>query len=326
MPDKVPKKSMIKNQKSLPAMYLRLRRLFRVFGLAVVSASVAFSAKGQIFVVNGGRIDEFSTSGATVSSDLIQGLLTPFGIAADSAGQLFVSYQQESPLESVVGTYTFSGTSVDPVMITGPYNDSVKNLALDGLGDIYVANPAGTVGEYTTSGTPVNASLITGLNSPGLMALDGLGHLYVEQTVGITSTINEYSSSGSLIKANWLTFPNGQGPSGLAADNAGQVFVSFNSAVVEYSTSGTLLNASLIPGLSAPAGLTVSGQDLYVTDPGTGSVGEYTTSGGVIDASLVTGLDDPFEIAVVPEPTVTMLGFVGMVLLFARLRKCPRSF
>ncbi len=50
------------------------------------------------------------------------------------------------------------------------YNSGV-GIALDGMGDLFVANNFGgaggnKIGEYTTTGQPVNPTLITGLFNP----------------------------------------------------------------------------------------------------------------------------------------------------------------
>jgi hypothetical protein len=83
-----------------------------------------------------------------------------------------------------------------------------------------------------------------------------------------------------------------------------QIFVvdSRIPTVGEYNNAGSTVNANLINGLTNPAGIAVSGSDLYVTDFGTtttqGFVGKYTTSGDVVNTSLITGLKGPFGIAV----------------------------
>src|SRR5437870_11200529 len=83
----------------------------------------------------------------------------------------------------------------------------------------------------------------------------------------------------------------------LVAQAHGQIFVSSpsNGTVGEYNLDGTTVNASLITGLTGPAGLALSGNKLYaVTDVGSGTVGEYdATSGAAINATLVTGLSSP---------------------------------
>ena len=70
------------------------------------------------------------------------------------------------------------------------------------------------------------------------------------------------------------------------------------STVGEYTTSGATVNASLVSGLNGgPAGIAVSGGNLFITNYDSGTVGEYTTSGATVNASLVSGLNSPIFIA-----------------------------
>jgi hypothetical protein len=50
----------------------------------------------------------------------------------------------------------------------------------------------------------------------------------------------------------------------------------FFGTVGEYTTSGATVNASLVPGLSGPFGIAVSGSDLFIMNYSTGTIGEYT--------------------------------------------------
>ncbi len=82
--------------------------------------------------------------------------------------------------------------------------------------------------------------------------------------------------------------------------------------VGEYTMSGGTVNPSLVTGLFQPAGIAVSGSDVFVSSGG--SVGEYTTSGGTVNASLVTGLNGASFIAVTaPEPSTLALLGAGLV-------------
>jgi hypothetical protein len=90
---------------------------------------------------------------------------------------------------------------------------------------------------------------------------------------------------------------------------AQEIFVATESSgrtageVGVYSLSGTPINASLITGLNEPTSLLVSGNNLYVTNFGNGTVGEYNaTTGAPINATLISGLphtvnDGPFGLA-----------------------------
>jgi hypothetical protein len=86
--------------------------------------------------------------------------------------------------------------------------------------------------------------------------------------------------------------------------NAQQLYVGqydVTNTVGEYSaTTGAVnTNFSTITGLNGPAGLALSGNDLFVANYGGGSgttVGEYdaTTGGAAINPSFITGLNDPW--------------------------------
>jgi hypothetical protein len=68
--------------------------------------------------------------------------------------------------------------------------------------------------------------------------------------------------------------------------------------------------------LYSAAGLAISGNDLFVGDFGSGTIGEYNLDGTPVNPSLITGLQNPVSIAVVPEPgTLSLLGLGGLIAL-----------
>jgi hypothetical protein len=111
------------------------------------------------------------------------------------------------------------------------------------------------------------------------------------------------------------------------------IFETNNSAgtIGEYTTSGATVNASLVSGLNQqPAGIAVSGSNLFVENNASGtvgSIGEYTTSGATVNASLITGLGNPTGIAVVPvpEPATGLLVMGGMLGLAVSRRRAGVS-
>ncbi len=111
-----------------------------------------------------------------------------------------------------------------------------------------------------------------------------------------------------------------------------QIFVgsqggAYGENIGEYTLAGATINASLITGLNSPAGLALSGEDLYVANYGVGTIGEYTTAGATVNTSLVPGaLDYPWGVLVenVPEAsTYTLLagGLGGWLLLGWRTKR-----
>ena len=93
--------------------------------------------------------------------------------------------------------------------------------------------------------------------------------------------------------------------------------------------TGAAINASFITGLSAPSGLALYGNTLYV--PGAyevnGSSRNQTlatfgaTTGALSNGDLVTGLNYPSSIlVVVPEPSTWILLLAGMTFLVCVIR------
>ena len=72
-----------------------------------------------------------------------------------------------------------------------------------------------------------------------------------------------------------------------------------NDTVGEYdATTGAAISPSFITGLSAPIGLAVLGNTLFVAN-NANTVGEYDAkTGAAINASFITRLTDPFGVAV----------------------------
>jgi hypothetical protein len=177
-------------------------------------------------------------------------------------------------------------------------------------GQIFVTNLNGdTVGEYNLDGTMVNASLVPGLSYPWGVAVSG-SELFVTNNIG-PMTIGEYTLGGTpgTITSSFPSLVSGLGqPDGVAVSGSDLFVANSNGSssqigpIGEYTlgaTPGTISssNPSLIPGLSEPAGIAVSGTNLFVIT-GSNTIGEYTTSGGTVNAALVTGLNSATGIAV----------------------------
>jgi hypothetical protein len=273
---------------------------------------------GEIFITaDNGRVEEYTTAGATVNSALITVGRSMVAIAV-SGGDVFVPNNEYG----TISEYTTSGALVNASLVTG-LSDSVA-VAVSGNDLFVVEENGGTIGEYTTSGSIVNASLVTGLSSPQAIAVSG-NDLFVADNNGHgVGEISEYTTSGALLNASLVT---GVDVWGIAV-SGNDLFVtnSFTSSIGEYTTSGATVNASLIADSDGPLGIAVSGTDLFVVNyavsDATGSIGEYTTSGATVNASLIAGqfpdLYEPWAIAVTPEPSTWVMLAIGAAALLAR--------
>jgi autotransporter-associated beta strand protein len=120
----------------------------------------------------------------------------------------------------------------------------------------------------------------------------------------LTSTVGEYTLSGSAVNASLFT----TGPTAPFAGSKPQDLVVSGSDVFvvnqqyntigEYTTSGGTINPSLITGLNLPLAIAVSGSDLFVANLNLATIGEYTTSGATVNASLITGAQEVQGLAI----------------------------
>jgi hypothetical protein len=181
----------------------------------ILNASLITGVKAIGLAVNGtdlyaskynlATVGQYTTAGGTTFSTFISGLSTPYGIALDGLGHLYVANQGGT---GAIGEYyTSNGTAVNTSLTTvatafgiayGGGNLYVSDFAVTGHvyafdattgapvsgftpisiarptgisiygGSLFVASyTGGTIGEYYTSnGTAINATLISGLTTP----------------------------------------------------------------------------------------------------------------------------------------------------------------
>ena len=132
--------------------------------------------------------------------------------------------------------------------------------------------------------------MVSGLSHPNGIAIDSAGNLYV--TLEGSQSVNEYSSNGTLLQSNLITFLDN--PFGIALDGSDLFVANWGNG-----------------------------------SAGTGSIGEYTTSGQTVNSDLIGGLTDTYFLAIesVPEPGSAMLtGIVASAIGLALwLRRCPHE-
>lgn len=278
------------------------------------------SAHAQIYVSTDGSnsVGEFNLDGTNVNGHLV-GNNAPSALAI-SGNNLYVAdtYDEE------IAEYTTSGATVNTALITGlgfsgyPYYGL---LVSDNI--LYVAG-ASSVGEYSLSGTPINASFIQGHFTD--LAISG-NDLFVLAGGVDNATVEEYdATTGNLINGSLIT---GLYDTFRFAVSGGYIYTGSyaNGSVSKFTLSGAAVNSGLVTGLrdAGVADLAVLGNNLYIADVQTDSVGLYdATTGAAINPSLVSGVSNPDGILVVPEPSSWLLVSAGMLgLLFRYLVTRP---
>src|ERR1035437_1034693 len=236
--------------------------------------ALALDSNGNLYIADGGnyvvrRIDsggQITTyAGTGTSGDAYHGsqataaqLRCPFGLAADGAGNLYVSDECSNRVHKVgadgtislvagTGTYGYLG---DGGLATAAQLKSPGHLALDGSGNLYIADQNNYVvrkvagGIITTvAGTPTCCGTAPDathsfIGTPGGIALDSSGNLYISlpsyswivKVAGSTVTViagnNRWTFAGD---GGLALSASVNSPSGLWVDASGDVYVADTS-------------------------------------------------------------------------------------------------
>jgi streptogramin lyase len=251
----------------------------------------------------------------------------PYGVAVDGAGNVFVADAYNSAIRMIAPSgvvTTFAGKAGSTGSADGTGTAArfqfPKGVAVDAASNVFVADsnntirkitPAGVVTTLAGTASPYGGSADdTGtaarFNGPQGVAVDGAGNVFVADTYN--DTIRKISPSGEVTTlagtAGSLGSADGtgaaarfSGPSGVAVDGAGNVFVadSGNHTIRKIAPSGvvtTLAGTARSEGsadgtgtaarFAYPNGVAVDGAgNLFVADGNNHSIRKITPSGVV---------------------------------------------
>ena len=177
----------------------------------------------------------------------------PLGIAADSAGNVFVADTGNSTVRKITAAgavTTLAGTaglvgSNDgtgaAARFSGPYG-----IAVDGTGNLFVVESSAVVRKVTAAGVVTTVAGTSGANGftngagtaarfsvPFDIAVDGAGNLYISdhgnhavRMINSAGVVTTLAGTGSMGKVDGSgTAASFKFPSGLAADSAGNVYL-----------------------------------------------------------------------------------------------------
>jgi hypothetical protein len=278
----------------------------------------ASSASAQnLFVesaVNPGSVYEY-TPGGVPSTFTSTGLNVPYGMAFNSAGNLFVaSCLDDAGSGGYITEITPGGAQSTFVSQPDP-----KGMAFNSAGNLFVTDyHSGNIYEYTPGG----AGSIFGTVGGGSQALafNSAGDLFVNSGYGVgNESIVEFTPSGTP-----STFATGLSyVTGLAFNSAGDLFEADQGSgtIYEFTPGGM---RSTFASLANPSALTFNSEgDLFVS-AGT-DVYEYTPGG--FKSTFATGIDAAAGLAFqgvalpVPEPSTLALLALGASAVVVRLRR-----
>ena len=198
------------------------------------------------------------------------------------------------------------------IVYTGGGLDYPYGLAVDGSGNVWVANAHGnSLSEFNPLGKALSGSsgyTGGGLNGPAGLAIDASGNVWAANYGdGTGINLSEYSPSTS----TWLSPSTGLYTGGglkgaylLAMDQAGSIWVSNDGAddISEFSSGGMAVSGSngLTGGdLNDPIGIAidVSG-NVWAANSDSDNITEYTPSDTTFSSFTGGGIDDPGDMAI----------------------------
>jgi sugar lactone lactonase YvrE len=203
-------------------------------------------------------------SAAGTDSTVAGGLLYSNGIAADNMGNLYISDSGNNQLKQLgsAGTVTAVLAGTAAIQMNLP-----KNVAVDSGNNLFFSDEAshvvwrlsasGGISVFAGNGSPGfggdgGPATQANLHSPGGLAVDATGNLYIADTgnqrlrvVNPNGTIRTFAGTGAIGytgdggQASSASF---QYPSGVAVDSAGYVFIAdtFNNRIRQVAPNGTI--------------------------------------------------------------------------------------
>jgi sugar lactone lactonase YvrE len=233
-----------------------------VAGTAVDGAGHVFFVAGLIYKTVGGK---------SIPVPLGTTLHSPFGLALDAAGNLFIADAGNNRvLELPYGSST--AQALDVTGLNYP-----QAVAVDGAGNILIANTRGAAAEgdgtvvQLSAGAHTQSTVIgNGLTFPNGLTIDAAGDLFVADWGA--HRVLEVSAAGA-----WTSIGAGLGnTTGVVVDGWGDLFIldATHNQVVEVagtsSGAGTGAQTTVITGMPQPRGIALDGSgDLFISNLGT---------------------------------------------------------
>ena len=231
----------------------------------IEGSNVYVSGTGQ------GAAASILAQGLAVTESIAKGLNTPNQVAADPQGN---SYVADSALKAIE---KFPAGTTSPVVgvAIGANLTAPTGVAVDGAGDIYIGD-SGKVIEVPYIGgklaTSQQTTLANGLGSHLNLAVDAAGDVFVadhdkKQIVEISNPQTSLMLAGRPMQTLGAG-TNFTGPSAIAADNSGNIWVADGSNLWEISLPFGAASEAIAGGLQAPVtGLAVDPSgSIFVTD------------------------------------------------------------
>jgi len=219
-------------------------------------------------------------------STFATGLSSPYGIAFDAIGNLYVDDLGNNAIckvnpSGVVSTFVSSGIN------------SPRGLVFDASGNLYVANEGdNTISKITPAGV-ISTFVSSGISGPRGLVFDARGNLYVANTRN--NTISKVTPSGivSTFVSSGISLPRG-----IVFDASGNLYVANagNNTISKVTPSGilsTFVNSSSV--INTPQGLAFdSNGNLYISNFYSNTISIITPDGVFVGSASSGGNSSGF--------------------------------
>ena len=256
-------------------------------GVGTLTIGAGANVFGANITLRGADVDVDPTASVAGSSPptvstFAQGLSSPFGLAFDGNGNLYVANESNGTVSKVT-----PGGAVSTFVTLGvtPPTKRLTALAFDTNGNLYVASYINSTISKVTPGGIVSTFVSSGLNHPNGLAFDTSGNLYVANAGN--NTISEVTSGGLV-----STFATGlSSPAGLVFDASGNLYVANtgNNTISKVTPGGVV--STFAQGLNSPVGLAFDSAGILYATNGDGTI-RLVTPGGVVGI-FASGLSTP---------------------------------
>lgn len=238
-----------------------------------------------ILCFNANFVAAQSVTFAGAQTPLGRGLTSPFGVAVDKNGNVFISDRGGDQVVEI----TANGLQIT-LPITGL--NYPEGIAVDSAGDVFVADQNNNrVVELPAGG--VQTTVGTGLNTPSGVAVDGSGNIFIADN-GNSRVVKVPAGGGTQ-----TTVGTGlSGPAGVAVDVAGNVFIAdlYNNRVVEVPVGGgpqTTVGSNLVSPVSVAVD---QAGDVFIANAAVMGVVEVLAGSGN-QITVLTGPPVPYYVA-----------------------------
>ena len=177
-----------------------------------------------------------------------------------------------------------TNASFTTLLASGNFN-SPRGVAVDGSGDVFVANLGNNEVDEILPGGSVKA-IGSGFKSPTGVAVDSAGDVYVANN-GLVQELHAGTGAITTVGSGFT------GPYGVAVDGSGNVFVDDITAGTIFKVTPAGTTTTVASGFNKPRGVAVDGKgDVFVADSGNDAVKEVLPGGNVLTIGSGFGFPD----------------------------------